>query len=245
MKIALASVPVRDRDISYNRNMILQTISTCRGKADLVIFGESVLQGFNCMDWRYSSDKNMAASRRGEEISEIAQAAKCNAIAVSFGYIEKTGDTLYSSQIVINDHGEVIHNFRRVSVGWKKYWLTDSHYREGTCFEPFVYKDKCFAIGLCGDLWADGKPEEMRSLGADVILWPVYCDFTAEEWNKVVKFEYARQAALCGGTVLYVNSVCINPEAEDRSTGGAALMQEGRITAEVPAGVPGLLIVDV
>ena len=245
MKIALASAPVRDRDIEFNKSTIIKIMIACRNQADLVVFGESMLQGFNCLDWCYLADRNMAVSADGKEIKEIAQAAKSNAIAVSFGYIEKYDDTLYSSQIVIDDSGRTIYNYRRVSMGWKDNRLTDAHYKEGEHFDVFPFKGKRLSIALCGDLWTDGKTEELKSLGADIVLWPVYCDFTPEAWNESVKFEYAQQAALCGGTVLYVNSFCIDPMAPDCSSGGAALLEMGRIPVEIPAGVAGVLVVDV
>lgn len=244
MKIALASTLVKDRDVAYNTSVMIRTIEACKGKADMVVFGESVLQGFNCLDWVYSTDKKIAVLANGPEISAIAEAAKCYSVAVSFGYIEKDGESLYSSQIVLDERGELLHNYRRISAGWKNYWLTDNHYKEGSCFSSFVYSGKRFAIGLCGDLWIDGKPEEMKSLGADIVLWPVYCDFDPDEWNGTVKFEYAQQASLCGETVLYVNPVCNDASAADRATGGAALLQGGSITAEFPAGLPGLLFVE-
>ena len=41
--------------------------------------------------------------------------------AISFGFIERDGDALYSSCAFIGADGEIIHRFRRVSIGWKDY----------------------------------------------------------------------------------------------------------------------------
>lgn len=243
MNIALASAPVVDRDIGQNIASMLQAMGQCSGKADLIVFGESVLQGFNSLTWDYETDCRMAVSLEGDSIMEMRQAAKEYGIAVSFGYIERAGDALFSSQIFLDDSGAILHNFHRVSVGWKEYWRTDSHYREGTHFEAFSWKGTRFAMGLCGDLWTEGRPEEMRSLHADVVLWPVWCDYNAAEWNSHVKQEYAAQAALCGEQVLLVNPFCVHPGAEDRASGGAACFKHGGIEAESPAGSSGILIV--
>ena len=43
MKIALACVPVVNGNIEHNSTCILQAMEACAGKADLVVFGESVL----------------------------------------------------------------------------------------------------------------------------------------------------------------------------------------------------------
>lgn len=244
MKIALASIPVITKNISHNLASMSRAIEQCGGKADMVVMGEAALQGFECLTWDYETDRLMAVSQDDPRIAQIRDAAKRNHIAVSFGYIEKVPDALFSSQIVIDAEGMVIHNFRRVSVGWKEYWHTDGHYQEGKRFEAFSYKGKRWAIGLCGDLWTEERPEEMRRLGADIVLWPVWCDYIAQRWNESVKYEYARQAALCGDRVFYVNPFCSDQDVSDAASGGAAYFENGRIAREAPAGKSDILIVE-
>ena len=132
-----------------------------------------------------------------------------------------------------------------MSVGWKEYSITDDHYKEGLHFEKFFYDGKTFATGLCGDLWTDGRPEEMKALGADVVLWPVYCDYGADAWNSSIKHEYAEQAALCGDAVLLVNPYFADRQETDAASGGAAYFKSGRIVSELPAGDSGHMIVEV
>ena len=100
------------------------------------------------------------------------------------------------------------------------------------------------ATALCGDLWTPGRPEELAALGADAVLWPVWCDYPAAEWNEQVKLEYAAQASRCGCPVLYVNPFCVDPAAPDAATGGAACFAGGRIVCEAPAGESGILFVE-
>ncbi len=245
MKIALASCPVVNRNMSHNIAVILQTMKDYAGKADLILFGESVLQGFDCLSWDYETDRSMAVTQNNPAIARIREGAREYSIAVSFGYIEKTEETLFSSQIVIDAKGEIIHNFHRVSVGWKEYTKTDDHYREGAGFEAFSYGGKKLAIGLCGDLWTGGRPEEMKRLHADAVLWPVWCDYEADQWNTAIKYEYAEQAALCGNCVLLVNPFCADPDAEDQATGGAVYFKNGSVQKELSAGKPGILIVEI
>lgn len=245
MKIALAASPVRTGDVPYNLSSMLQTVAQCSGKADMVLFGETSLQGFDCLVWDYETDRQMAVSLDDPRMMQICNAAKRYRIAISFGYIEKTEDALYSSQIVVDDTGIVSQNFHRVSVGWKEYRRTDEHYREGANFEAFRYRGKKFAIGLCGDLWTDGRPEEMKALNACLVLWPVWCDYNAAEWNESIKYEYAEQAALCGERVLLVNPFCADPDAACSAAGGAVYFRNGSIVKELPAGKSGVLIVEV
>ena len=74
------------------------------------------------------------------------------AIDLLFGYVEREGDSLYSS-CALMQKGQLLYNYRRVSQGWKHYWRTDHHYREGDTVEVFSYRGKRCAIALCGDLW--------------------------------------------------------------------------------------------
>ncbi|WP_287449592.1 carbon-nitrogen hydrolase family protein [Sellimonas sp.] len=245
MKIALASAPAVTGEVEHNIVSILRSLEHCSGKADLVVFGESFLQGFECLTWDYEADRVMAVSKEGAEIRRIREAAAKNRIAVSFGYIEKAADSLYSSQIVIDASGEIIHNFQRVSAGWKEFWHTDGRYREGRKFETFAFDGKKFAIGLCGDLWAEGRPEEMKALNVDIVLWPVWCDYKAADWNEKIRYEYAGQAAKCGNIVLYVNPFCADPGVADAASGGAAYFQNGQIIKDMPAGERGILIVEI
>lgn len=245
MRIALASAPVINRDIEYNLQVMSDAMEDVGGKADIILFGESALQGFDSLCWDYETDKHMAVCLADAPIRRIRETAKNYKIAVSFGFVERSGDVLYSSQIFIGASGEIVDVFHRVSIGWKEYSKTDNHYREGQRFEKFYYGGKSFAIGLCGDLWTDGRPEEMKALNADTILWPIWCDYMADEWNNRIKYEYAEQAALCGERVLLVNPFCADPEVTDTAAGGAAYFKNGNIIAEMPSGNSGILIVEV
>lgn len=245
MRIALADAPVKNRNIEFNIQSMIDAIEKTRGQADAIIFGESVLQGFDSLCWDYETDRNMAVALSDAPIQRMCEAARQYAIAVSFGFIERIENILYSSQIFIGSDGEIVNVFHRVSVGWKELSGTDDHYREGQYFEKFCYGGKSFAVGLCGDLWTDGRPEEMKALKADVILWPVWCDYRADEWNNIIKHEYAEQAALCGECVLLVNPFCPDSNVSDAAAGGALCFRNGSIVAEKPSGNSEILIVEV
>lgn len=244
MKIALASAPVKTGNIEFNMASMIAAMRDACGKADVIAFGESVLQGFDSLCWDYEKDKQMAVSLTDAPIQKMREAAKENGIAVSFGFVERGENVLYSSQIFIGADGEIVDVFHRVSIGWKEYTKTDDHYREGDFFKRIEYGGKTFAVGLCGDLWTDGRPEEMKSLNADIVLWPVWCDYSAEEWNTTTKYEYAEQAQLCGDHVLFVNPFCADDTEDDAAAGGAAYFHNGRIVEEAPSGESGILIVE-
>ncbi len=245
MRIALSSAPVKNRNIEFTIQAMIDAMNKVDGQADVILFGESVLQGFDSLCWEYERDKHMAVALTDAPIRRMREAAKQYGIAVSFGFIERIDERLYSSQIFIGADGEIVTVFHRVSVGWKEVSKTDDHYQEGGHFEKFCYGGKSFAIGLCGDLWTDGRPEEMKELNADVILWPVWCDYKADEWNNGIKYEYAEQAALCGDCVLLVNPYCADAEETDVASGGAAWFQCGGIAADMPVGNSGTIVAEI
>ena len=228
MKIVLAAVGFYERDIEYNRNKIIKCLKENSGKVDLILFGETFLQGFEALDWKYETDQHMALSVSDSNIQTIQKAAEENALAVSFGFLEKAGNKIYSSQLTIGADGNILNLFRRVSKGWRESF-TDEHYAEGDMFTKFEYLGNTFSIGLCGDL----------------VLWPVYTDFSAKEWNKEMKYEYAAQSKKIGRQVLLVNSVCLSGNEEELAKGGAVCFLDGQIKEELPAGKEGVLMVQV
>ena len=85
----------------------------------------------------------------------------------------------------------------------------------------------------------------MKALNADVVLWPVWCDYKADEWNNSIKYEYAEQAGLCGDCVLLVNPYCADTEETDAAAGGAVYFKRGSIAADMPSGNSGAIIVEI
>lgn len=236
MKIALASAKQIDKRVSYNLQQIEQYAKEAKeAGAGLVCFGETFLQGFNCLEWEFKTDKDMAVSTDSEVFRSICTLSARLEIDILFGFVESAGDVIYSSAALVGE-GRIRHLYRRVSKGWKEYWRTDRHYREGDCVRTFSYDGREFLIGLCGDLW--DYPERFR-LGEDVLLWPVYISYSPEEWEGGVRQEYAEQAAKCCGKVLMVNCM-----AEGDAYGGAFFFQDGNVQAELPVGSIGLPAVE-
>ena len=237
MKIALASARIVDRDVDHNLSQMERYMKEAKANgADLVCFGEAFLQGFHALSWRYEEDRKIALTVSSREFTQIRTLTKEIGIDVLFGYNEREDDALYSSCALVSDGG-IVHNYRRISRGWKECSRTDEHYREGSSAEVFDYKGKQCAIGLCGDLW--DHPERF-ALGEDLLFWPVYVCWTKEEWERGGKFEYARQANLCCENTLYVNSVC-----DGGAFGGAVQFLGGNIQRELPIFHEGLLYVTI
>ncbi len=205
MKIALVAARIVDRDITYNLSqMELYMRQAKTAGADIVCFGEAFLQGFNALSWQYEDDKKIALTTSSREFVLIKDLTKEIEIDVLFGYNELEQGAIYSSCALIAG-GKIVHNYRRISRGWKNYEKTDEHYKEGSSVDVFDYKSKKCVIGLCGDIW---EYPERFSLGEDILFWPVYVCWTKEEWENGGKTEYAEQAKTCCENTLYIIRRC-------------------------------------
>lgn len=235
--IALASKPFINGDVSTNLTTLLDTMKEAAEKgADLVCFGEAFLQGFDSLCWTYEKDRAVALTQDAAPIVSLREASRMLGVDVLFGYIERDGERLYSSCMLV-EKGEKRCNYRRMSRGWKEYTQTDDHYREGEAPQLFDYRGWKCAVTLCGDLWDEMTQDRFR-LGEDILFWPVYCGYTPEEWLSGARAEYAAQSRESAPLTLFVDSICPGD-----SQGGCAVFQAGDAVAELLPGTDGLLLV--
>ncbi len=225
MRIGSVSYRCENRNIAFNMKQIERAMRRSAGKADLLCFGEAFLQGFDALCWDYEADKAIALDLSSKVISQLRSWTIRYGISLIAGYIEKAEEKLYSSCIVLSD-GEIIHNYRRISKGWKEYTVTDGHYCEGTGTEPFCLCGKEMTLALCGDLWE--YPDRFKT--GNLLIWPVYVNFSLEEWNSGTIKEYSSQAALAAYDTLMINPIDHNPV----NHGGSFHFRGGRVAARIP-----------
>ena len=73
-----------------------------------------------------------------------------------------------------------------------------------------------------------------------MLIWPVYVNYTLEEWNNGALGEYAQQALSASPDVLMVNPIDMDPI----NHGGAFRFQNGRVIASIPFDQEGILMVN-
>ncbi len=235
MVIGLAPFSFINNDIEANLAQLERGLRLAQGKADLLCFGEAFLQGFDAMNWDYAHDRTVAVTQDSPEVRHICQLTRQYGVDLLFGYLEREGERLYSSCMLI-ENGSILHNYRRISKGWKEYWSTDEHYCEGDAVTDFLYKGQTFRIALCGDLW--DYPERFCTEG--IILWPVCCNYSREEWQKEGA-EYARQASLAARRTLYVDAI----DAGADCLRGACCFENGKISTQLSENGAEILYVEV
>ena len=114
MKIGLVSYEFKNGKIEYNIKKIEKAIISANGKADLLCFGETFLQGFDSLSWNYEIDKNIAITKESVTMEKLKKLSEKHKIDLGIGYIEREKEKIYSSFIVI-EKGKTIHNYRRIT----------------------------------------------------------------------------------------------------------------------------------
>ena len=236
MRIGLVSYRCENRNTAFNMSQIEFAMKHAEGKADLLCFGEAFLQGFDSLCWDYETDKSVAVELSSDTIAQLRSLTVRYGISLITGYIEKDQEKLYSFCAVISD-GELVHNYRRISKGWKESSKTDEHYCEGTETGSFHLYGKEMELALCGDLWE--FPDQFRT--EHILIWPVYVNYTLEEWENGVLDEYAAQAALAASDALMINPIDNSPV----NHGGSFHFHKGKTIAQIPFDKEEMLIVDI
>ncbi len=230
-------------DVDHNLSQMLKWLQHFQGEnLDLICFGEACLQGFAALNADYEHDLAMAISQDDEVVARLQAACQRAKTGLGFGYIEKDNGFLFSSYMLIGADGNVLHNFRRVSPGWKLgQAFQDLRYREGSDYSNFEYMGKKITVAICGDLWHDDLIEHFKAVESDLLLWPLYTNYEIETWESGEKEEYAQRVACLNRPVLMVN--CFD-DGEDIAHGGAFVFEQGKLSQELPMGEKGILQVD-
>ena len=236
MQIGLVSYHSKNRDVAYNLRQIERAMTAAQGKAALLCFGEAFLQGFDSLTFDYEIDKDMAVPRDSETIATLCKWTVQYGVALLLGYLEREDDRIYSSCIVI-DSGRIVHNYRRISEGWKEMEIADAHYCEGDRTGEFCFRDRVFMPVLCGDLW--DFPERFAT--KHLLVWPVYVSISKEEWEQEALSEYAKQAALSAPDAVMINPI----DPDNANIGGAFRFQNGRVIESIPFGKEGILFTEI
>lgn len=227
IRIACANVISRLDDIEYNMRVMKQAMrEAVNNEADLILFGEAFLQGFEAMRFVYKEDVQKALFQTGVEITKVRQWAKESNLAVGFGYYENKAGGLYSSYMFIDEKGAILNNYRRVSRGWKKSH-TNPDYREGRTFQNFTWRNLRMTPLVCGDFWED---ELITTIAAcdpvtDLFLWPVHCDYPEDKWDNEERKAYRERSQILEKPILFYNNYI---DEKNRAQGGTYLWRQGK-----------------
>lgn len=139
---------------------------TAGNGADLVLLPEALDLG-----WTHSSARVKAGSiPGGSTFKKLANAAKKNRVYVCAGIIEKDGEKIFNSAVIISPKGELLLKHRKIN----ELDIAHDIYSQGDRINVCETEFGTFGLLICADARAKDfmLARSMGYLGADLILLP-------------------------------------------------------------------------
>ncbi len=180
----------------------------------------------------------------GETLRMLAEEARRGHLWIGVGLLERAGEALYDSAVLLNAEGEIALHYRRITPGWHGRRADPRIYREGNALPVSETPWGRTAFLICGDLFEPTLAQQARNLSLDLLLYPFARSF-AEGIDPMPAWEeerhlYAEAAASVGALTLMSNYL----GCDDCFGGAMVISPRGAILAEYPPLHPGLLFYD-
>ena len=211
--------------------------------ARLILLPEAVLTGLNNND-DPAHDLPLGQSIPGPATDRLGAFTRRHGLWLGFGLLEREGDTLYDSAVLLGPDGAVVLTYRRNQPQWHGKDADPTVYRQGS--DIGVAQTPFGRVGflLCGDLSDDGIVSRFRALRPDWLLFP-FARSDQARWDTEELPQYAQRVKLAQTPALMVNYIGDSSLPDDNSFGGAFFISaEGEVRARLPLGVEGSLIVE-
>jgi predicted amidohydrolase len=250
LRAALAVVRV-GADPEANTAAVLSYVTEAADRgAELLLLPEGVLTGLINNDDPVH-DLPLGQEVPGPATDAVAAVAADRRIWVCLGLLQRAGEQLYDTAVLIDAAGEIRLRYRRMNAGWHGRQAAPETYREGTEMPVVATPWGRMAILICGDLFDEHAVAAVRRAQPEWLLFPFARCFTGggrsqTRWNQEEMPAYVERVRLAGVPALMVNYLADDDSLpEDRSFGGAFVVSpDGRLLAEKPLGEDGLLIVN-
>ena len=251
-KLALIQMHVEGGNVSQNlshaRNKIAEAAAS---GADIVLLPEALNLG-----WTHPSAKTDAENiPHGKTCQMLIESAKKHHLYLCSGLIEKEGDRVFNSAVLISSEGEVILHHQKLN----ELTIGLEYYGQGrklnVCHTPFG----TIGLMICADAFANDKvlSRSLCYMGADIILspasWAVPADWdnaktpAGEIWydhyHSVAREFQVWIAGVSNvgmitegpwkGKMAIGNSLVINPDGDIAAEGPYGMKAEAIIYAEI------------
>lgn len=248
MKVALIVHEIV-RDVDANLRSIQEGVQTAaEAGAELVVFCEAALTGLVNNDDPVH-DLPLGRSIPGFVTDALGTRGCGRGLYVALGLLERDGDRLYDSAVLLGPAGDVVLHYRRIHPGWHGKRADPAVHRQGMDLPRAETELGTFAFPICGDLFDDVVAERARALRVDWILFPFWRSFEngschQERWVHDEQPAYAERVARIGTTTLMVNALAA-PDMMGGSFGGTWVVRpDDSVQASLPLGRTGMLLVD-
>ncbi len=238
-------VPELCEDVAHNREALRRlTREAAEQGAALVLFPEAAATMLANEDDPARDLPLGEPIPGGKTLRMLAEEARRGRLWIGVGLLERAGEALYDSAVLIDAHGQIALHYRRITPGWHGRRADPHIYREGDAL-PFAETPWGRALFLiCGDLFDETLTRRAAALKPDLLLYPFARNFppsveVAAGWTEE-RPAYAEAAASVGALTLMSNYLGC-----DEAFGGAMVVSPtGEVLAELPPGRAGLLLFD-
>ena len=190
LRVALAQLSVEDGDLARNMELVREAASeAARQRADFLNLPEAADYG-----WLYQRARRDALPIPGRYTNLLSDLAKQYHMWISAGCLEKDGDRVYNSAVIIDRQGEIVLKHRKIDT---LAWLTQDLYDNGDPDDIKTVETEFGRIGLtiCADNFHIENPQRVAEQGAWLLIAPH--GFAAEP-DKLEENSIEYQKHICG-----------------------------------------------
>ena len=259
MKLALAQMLVEGGEADRNLTRAEARVAeSAREGAHVVLLPEALDSG-----WTHPSARQLAQPiPEGESFRRLSVAARKNATWVCTGLVERDGDQLFNSAVLIDPAGQLRLKHRKINELDIAHDLYSLGRRDelATCDTPFGR----IGTHICADAFADGQwiSRELCNQGAQVILspcaWAVeadhdneaepYGDLWRDNYRPVCRdYDVSIAGCSCIGNIgdgpwkgrnCIGNSIVMGPRGDELISGPFGVAADTLLFVEIPPALP-------
>ncbi len=167
LRVALAQIAVEDGDLEHNMRLAEDAArEAARQKADLLSLPEAADWG-----WLYQHARRDALPIPGKYTDFLAGLAKQYRMWISAGCLEKDGDKVYNSAVLLDRSGRIVLKHRKIDT---LNWLTKDLYDQGRAEDIKTVETEFGRVGvtICADNFNLKNPQRVADEGAWLLLAP-------------------------------------------------------------------------
>jgi N-carbamoylputrescine amidase len=167
LRVALAQIPVEDGNLEHNMRLAEKAVRQAASqKADLLNLPEAADWG-----WLYEQARRDALPIPGKYTDLLADLAKRYRMWLSVGCLEKDGDRVYNSAVILDRAGRIVLKHRKINT---LEHLTKQLYDQGRAEDINTIDTEFGRIGLtiCADNFDLKNPQRVAELGAWLLIAP-------------------------------------------------------------------------
>jgi len=167
VRVALAQIRIEDGDLEGNMRRAEEAIrQAARQKADLICLAEAADFG-----WLYQESRKVALPIPGRYSRLLCGLAKDLKVWISAGCLERDGETVYNSAVLINRRGKIILKHRKINTMPE----ATAHLYDAGKIDDITTADTEFGrvgITICADNFDSKIPKRVADLGAWLLISP-------------------------------------------------------------------------